>query len=218
MRIILLGAPGTGKGTQSQLIEKKYNIPQISTGDILRDNIYSKTTIGNKIKEIIEKGKLISDDIVCHVIKTRIQKKDCINGFLLDGFPRTQKQAFYLSNNNIKIDCVIELTASYKSILHRISGRRVHVQSGRIYHIQFNPPKIFGKDDITGQPLIKRKDDRKESVKKRLREYFKTTYPLIQHYLHEEKIGKIKFFRINGDESTSVINKKIELILNKIIL
>lgn len=159
MRIILIGAPGTGKGTQAKFITEKYKIPQISTGDMLRESIYSKNKIGKIIKNIIEKGKLVSDKIVCDLIEKRILKKDCINGFILDGFPRTIEQALYLSQKKIKIDYVLDFIMPYESILERISGRRIHVNSGRTYHIKFNPPKTRDQDDITGEALIIRKDD-----------------------------------------------------------
>ncbi|ADP67950.1 adenylate kinase [Buchnera aphidicola str. JF98 (Acyrthosiphon pisum)] len=141
MRIILLGAPGTGKGTQGKFITEKYKIPQISTGDMLRESVVLKNKIGMIIKNIIEEGKLVSDEIVCHLIKNRIKKHDCINGFILDGFPRTIQQALYLSKKNIKIDYVLEFIIPHEYILERISGRRIHIQSGRIYHVKFKPPK-----------------------------------------------------------------------------
>ncbi|WAI18376.1 MAG: adenylate kinase [Buchnera aphidicola (Acyrthosiphon caraganae)] len=215
MRIVLLGAPGTGKGTQAKFIMEKYNIPQISTGDMLRESIHSKNKIGMIIKNIIEEGKLVSDKIVCNLIKKRIKREDCINGFLLDGFPRTIAQAFYLSKNQIKIDYVLEFIMPYKSILERISGRRIHVQSGRIYHIKFNPPKIQDRDDVTGQLLITRKDDAKESIKNRLEEYEKTHYPLVKYYRNEKKLGNIKYFQIDATHSLSLIKEQIEIILNK---
>jgi len=213
MRIILLGAPGTGKGTQGKFITEKYNIPQISTGDMLRKSINSNNQIGIIIKNIIEEGKLVSDKIVCNLIKKRIKKKDCINGFLLDGFPRTIEQAFYLTKNKIKIDYVLEFMMPHKTILERISGRRIHAQSGRIYHIKFNPPKNKNKDDLTGEPLIIREDDKKKSVEKRLEEYKKTHYPLVNYYINQNKIGNIKFFQINAMHELLLIKKKVELIL-----
>jgi adenylate kinase len=213
MRILLLGAPGTGKGTQAKFIKKKYKIPQISTGDMLRENIYTKNKIGEDIRKIINKGNLVSDEIVCNLIHDRIQKKDCKNGFILDGFPRTLEQCFYLSKNKIQIDYVLELILPYESILERISGRRIHIPSGRVYHVKFNPPKIKDQDDITKEPLITREDDQKESIKKRLEEYKKITYPLIQYYLNEKKINGLKFFQINTINSVLLIKKKIEEIL-----
>ncbi|QIQ42048.1 MAG: adenylate kinase [Buchnera aphidicola (Microlophium carnosum)] len=215
MRIILLGAPGTGKGTQGKFIAKKYQIPQISTGDMLRETIRAKNKIGTSIQKIIEKGKLVSDKIVCDLIKKRVKKKDCINGFLLDGFPRTIEQAFYLSKNKIKIDYVLEFIMPYDSILERILGRRIHIQSGRIYHVKFNPPKNKDKDDLTGESLIIRKDDKEESVKNRLEEYKKTNRLLVEYYINEKKLGKIKFFQINAMNVLSLIKKEVEMILKK---
>lgn len=214
MRIVLLGPPGSGKGTQSKLIAEKYNISQISIGDILRESIYANNKIGKIIKNTVKMGNLVSDNIVCCLVKERIKKKDCINGFLLDGFPRTIKQAQYISNNKIKIDYVIEFILPYQSILERLSGRRIHAPSGRIYHIKFNPPKIENKDDLTGQILITRDDDREESIKKRLEEYNKINHLLTEYYLKEKKIGNLNYFKINALDSLLNIEKKIELILN----
>lgn len=215
MRIILLGAPGTGKGTQGIFIGKKYNIPQISIGDMLRENIHLKNKIGKIIKKTVENGNLVSNKIVCTILKRRIIKKDCQNGFLLDGFPRTIEQANYLSENKIKIDYVLEFSMPYKLILERISGRRIHVQSGRIYHIKYNPPKNEQKDDLTGEILITRKDDKKSSIKKRLEEYKRETYPLIEYYLNEDKLGKLKFFKIDASDSLLNIKHNIKTILKE---
>ncbi|QIE02166.1 adenylate kinase [Buchnera aphidicola] len=215
MRIILIGAPGTGKGTQGIFISERYNVPKISTGDMLREEVYLKTKIGLIIKNIIAQGQLVPNKIVCNLIKKRIQKKDCINGFLLDGFPRTIKQAIYLSNINFKIDYILEFIVPFHTILERISGRRVHTDSGRIYHIKFKPPKIQNKDDITGELLTIREDDKIESIKTRLEEYKKIHDPLINYYINLHKIGHIKFFQIDGTNSVSLIHKKIEKILNK---
>ncbi|QCI24520.1 adenylate kinase [Buchnera aphidicola (Muscaphis stroyani)] len=213
MRIVLLGAPGTGKGTQGKFIVEKYKIPSISTGDILRENIYLKNEIGNKIKKKIQKGQLVSNKIVCNVIKQRIEKNDCINGFMLDGFPRTIDQAHFLSKLNIKIDYVIEFIVPYELILERISGRRIHVPSGRVYHIKFNPPQIEEKDDVTGDLLSLRKDDNLEILKKRLEEHKKNKNLLDQYYKNEKKIGNIKYFKINGTDSVLNIKNKIQFIL-----
>lgn len=213
MRIILIGAPGTGKGTQAKFITEKYKIPQISTGDMLRESIYSKNKIGKIIKNIIEKGKLVSDKIVCDLIEKRILKKDCINGFILDGFPRTIEQALYLSQKKIKIDYVLDFIMPYESILERISGRRIHVNSGRTYHIKFNPPKTRDQDDITGEALIIRKDDQKESIKKRLEEYKKTYHLLVQYYTSQKKIDNVQYFKIDAMNSFLSIRKTIEKIL-----
>jgi len=215
MRIILLGAPGTGKGTQGKFISEKYKIPQISTGDMLRESINSKNKIGKIIKNIIENGKLVSDEIVCDLIHKRINQKDCINGFLLDGFPRTVTQACYLSEKKINIDYILEFIVPYESILERISGRRIHIQSGRIYHIKFKPPKIENQDDITGEKLITRKDDKKESIQERLEEYKKMHFPLIKYYINKQESENIKIFQIDGKDSFLSIKKRIEKILKK---
>ncbi|ANZ22673.1 adenylate kinase [Buchnera aphidicola (Diuraphis noxia)] len=213
MRIILLGPPGTGKGTQGRFITEKYNIPQISTGDILRENIYLKNKIGVIIKNILKKGKLVSDEIVCDLIKNRIKTTDCRNGFLLDGFPRSIQQAYYLSKNQIIIDYVLYFSMPEEDILERISGRRIHPPSGRCYHIKFNPPKINNEDDLTGDTLVIREDDKKEIIKKRLTEYQKITSPLIKYYLNQKLKGKLKFFTINAADSLLKIKNIIENIL-----
>lgn len=213
MRIILLGAPGTGKGTQGKFISEKYKIPQISTGDMLRENIHLKNKIGKIIQNIVQKGKLVSDTIVCDLIKKRIKKKDCNNGFLLDGFPRTIQQAQYLFENKIIIDYVLDFTMPNKAILERISGRRIHFKSGRIYHVKFNPPKINNKDDLTGDPLTLREDDKKETIERRLKEYNKITQPLKKYYLDQESQGKLQFFKINAMDSLVNIKDKIQCIL-----
>lgn len=215
MRIILLGAPGSGKGTQAIFIQKKYKIPKISTGDMLREEILTQTRIGKIIQNLVQQGKLVSDNIVCNLIQKRIKKQDCINGFILDGFPRTIEQAIYLSTIQIKIDYILEFIVPYKSILERISGRRVHTESGRIYHIRFQPPKIQDRDDLTGEPLIIREDDKKERIKQRLKEYEKMHNPLIEYYINEQNLGKIKYFKIYGTDSVLLIHKKIENILKK---
>lgn len=213
MRIILLGAPGTGKGTQAKFIEKKYNITSISTGDILRKKSYSKDAIGKTIKNIIKKGKLVPDSIVCYLIKNRIKEKDCKNGFILDGFPRNIEQAIYLSVNKITINFVLNFYMPYQYILERISGRRIHLKSGRTYHIKYNPPKIYDKDDLTGDNLTIREDDKKESVERRLKEYEKIIDPLKKYYLKKSVINQLKFFTIDSTDSILNIKKKIEKIL-----
>ncbi|CAL4325545.1 adenylate kinase [Buchnera aphidicola] len=212
MRIILIGAPASGKGTQAKLISEKYNIPKISTGDILRENIQINNEIGKKIRNILKNGELVSNEIVCELIKKRIQKKDCINGFLLDGFPRTKKQAEYIFNLRIKIDYILEFIVPHQLILKRICGRRVHIPSGRIYNIHYNPPIEEGKDDITKEKLQIREDDKNDIVKKRLENYEENIYSLTQ-YISKKK--NIKYFRINGKESILNIYKKIETLLNK---
>ncbi|KAF0704446.1 adenylate kinase [Buchnera aphidicola (Aphis craccivora)] len=213
MRIILLGAPGTGKGTQSKFITEKYKIPQISTGDILREHIKLKNKIGKTVYKILKNGELVSDNIVCDLIYERINQKDCIKGFLLDGFPRTIKQAKYISNLGIKINFVFEFIVPDALILQRISGRRIHLPSGRTYHIHFNPPQQEGKDDITKEKLIIREDDKIESIQNRLENYKKNNNMLIKYYLKEEKLKKLKLFQINGVKQPNIIKKEIQNII-----
>ncbi|UPT14814.1 adenylate kinase [Buchnera aphidicola] len=213
MHIILLGAPGTGKGTQSKLISKKYKIPQISTGDILREHIESKNKIGKKIYNILKKGELVSDNIVCDLVYEKIKEANYVKGFLLDGFPRTIQQAKYISNLNIKIHFVFEFIVPDELILKRISGRRTHIQSGRTYHIYFNPPKEEGKDDITKEKLVIREDDKIESIKNRLENYKKNNKKLTEYYLEEKKLKKLKFFQLDGTKKPNIIYKEIEKII-----
>ena len=189
MRVILLGAPGAGKGTQAQLICEKFAIPQISTGDMLRAAVKAGSELGLKVKEIMETGGLVSDEIIIDLVKERIQQDDCANGFLFDGFPRTIPQAEAMLEAGVDIDYVIEIDVADDEIVKRLSGRRVHPGSGRIYHILFNQPKIEGKDDETGEDLIQRADDEEETVRKRLAIYHDQTAPLVSFYkkLREEK-------------------------------
>jgi adenylate kinase len=182
MRIILLGAPGAGKGTQAQAIVEKLGIPQISTGDMLRAAVKAGTELGKKAKRIMDAGGLVSDDIIIGLVKDRIAQADCENGFLFDGFPRTIPQAEALMDAGIIIDRVIEIDVPDAEIISRLSGRRVHPASGRVYHIQHNPPKVEGLDDETGEPLVQRDDDREETVRKRLQVYHEQTKPLVDFY------------------------------------
>jgi len=167
MRLILLGCPGAGKGTQAKLIAEKYHIPQISTGDMMRDAIQQQTELGKKIQTIVESGQLVPDDVVIELVKQRLQQSDCKNGFLLDGFPRTVAQAQALEQQTT-LDAVIDIDVAESEVIKRLSGRRVHAASGRTYHTHYQPPKIEGKDDMTGEPLIQRPDDKEETVRKRL--------------------------------------------------
>lgn len=182
MRVILLGAPGAGKGTQAQFISEKFDIPQISTGDMLRAAVKAGTPLGVKVKEVMSSGGLVSDETIIALIQERIKEQDCANGFLFDGFPRTIPQAEALKNNGIKIDSVVEISVDDEEIIGRLSGRRVHEASGRVYHIKYNAPKVDGKDDETGEPLIQREDDTEATVRKRLDVYHAQTAPLIEYY------------------------------------
>ena len=182
MRLILLGAPGAGKGTQAAFICRKYNIPQISTGDMLRAAVKAGTPLGLQAKKVMDSGALVSDDIILGLVKERIAQPDCAAGFLFDGFPRTIVQADALKANGVKLDYVLEIDVPDSAIVERMSGRRVHVASGRTYHDRFNPPKTAGVDDVTGEPLIQRVDDQEETVKKRLAVYAQQTRPLVEYY------------------------------------
>jgi adenylate kinase len=182
MRLILLGGPGAGKGTQAAFITQKYDIPQISTGDMLRAAVKAGTPLGTEAKKVMDRGELVSDEIIIGLVKERIQKDDCINGFLFDGFPRTIPQAEAVAEALQDIEHVVEIVVDDSVIVERMSGRRVHLASGRTYHVKFNPPKVDGKDDATGEALVQRDDDKEETVKKRLKVYHQQTEPLVSFY------------------------------------
>jgi adenylate kinase len=182
MRVILLGGPGAGKGTQAGFIKDHFNIPQISTGDMLRAHVKAGTDLGKAAKKIMDEGGLVSDDIIMGMVKERIAEDDCTNGFLFDGFPRTLAQADALRDGGVFVDAVVEIDVPDEEIIRRMSGRRVHLASGRTYHVVFNPPKDEGKDDVTGEPLIQRDDDKEETVRARLKIYHDQTEPLIAYY------------------------------------
>ncbi|STX51540.1 adenylate kinase [Legionella busanensis] len=218
MRLMLLGSPGAGKGTQALKLIKYYNIPQISTGDMLRSAIVAGTELGKNAKAIMDAGKLVSDEIIISLVKERLKEADCQNGFLFDGFPRTLPQAEALKKANINLDHVIEIAVPDHEIMNRLSGRRVHVASGRVYHIKFNPPKFEGFDDVTGEPLIQRDDDREETIAKRLEVYHQQTEPLIHYYERWAKSMEPNaplFHRINGTGDTDSIFNNILTVLNK---
>lgn len=185
MKLILLGAPGAGKGTQAAYIKERFAIPQISTGDMLRSAVQVGTALGLEAKKIMDQGGLVSDDIIIGMVKERISQPDCAKGFMFDGFPRTLAQAAALKDAGVEIDYVVEIDVPDATIIDRISGRRVHLPSGRTYHIRYNPPKIEGKDDITGEPLVQRDDDKEETVKKRLAVYHEQTKILNNYYAKE---------------------------------
>lgn len=211
MRIILLGSPGSGKGTQAQFITKKYEIPQISTGDMLRAAVKAGTPLGVEAKKVMDAGGLVSDDIILGLIKERIAQDDCAKGFLLDGFPRTIAQAEGLSSMQVEVDHVIEIAVEDGEIIKRMSGRRVHPASGRTYHIEFNKPQQEGFDDETGDPLIQRDDDQEDIVKKRLAVYHEQTKPLIGFYSVQEQPAK--FSSIMGVGDVSDITEKVFSVL-----
>ena len=182
MRLILLGAPGAGKGTQATFICQKYGIPQISTGDMLRAAVKAGTPLGLEAKKVMDSGGLVGDDIIIGLVKDRITQADCANGFLFDGFPRTIPQAEAMKAAGVKLDYVLEIDVPFDAIIERMSGRRSHPASGRTYHVKFNPPKVQGHDDVTGEPLVQRDDDKEETVKKRLDVYSSQTRPLVDYY------------------------------------
>ena len=215
MNVILLGPPGAGKGTQAAHICEKFNIPQISTGDMLRAAVVAETTIGLKAKKIIDEGSLVSDDIIIALVKERIQSQDCKNGYLLDGFPRTIAQADSLKSENIKIDYVVEVQVPDEEIVVRMSGRRVHLASGRTYHIAYNPPIVKNKDDLTGEDLIQRIDDNEEIVRDRLSIYHQQTQPLVNYYSEDalEDNSGTKFHAINGVGTLDEVKKRINTVL-----
>lgn len=212
MRFILLGAPGAGKGTQAKFLKEQFHIPQISTGDMLRAAIKAGTPLGVMVKQIMDDGHLVSDDIMIQLVKDRIQESDCLNGYLLDGFPRTIPQAEALHDNGIHIDFVIEIRVPDSEIIKRLSGRRVHPGSGRVYHEIFSPPSVSGKDDLTGEPLIQRIDDHEDTVRKRLTVYHQQTEPLVKYYCDETKhLGDDApiYFRVDGTQPTDVVRETI---------
>jgi len=213
MRIILLGAPGAGKGTQAQFLTKKYNIPQISTGDMLRAAIKAGTEMGKMAKAAMDAGQLVTDEIIIGLVKDRISEADCKNGYLLDGFPRTLPQADAVTNAGIEIDAVIEIDVPDSEIVTRMAGRRAHLASGRTYHIVYNPPKVEGKDDETGEDLVQRDDDKESVVLDRLKVYHELTKPLIGYYKDlAEKVDSLTYITVDGtadiaDVEASIVSK-----------
>ena len=212
MRVILLGAPGAGKGTQAQFICEKFAIPQISTGDMLRAAVKAGSELGLKVKEIMETGGLVSDEIIIGLVKERIQQDDCVNGFLFDGFPRTIPQAEAMLEAGVDIDHVVEIDVADEEIVKRLSGRRVHPGSGRVYHVIYNPPKVEGKDDDSGEDLVQRDDDQEETVRKRLSIYHDQTAPLVSFYkkLEADKGANVpKYSHIQGVGSLQEITAQV---------
>lgn len=217
MRLILLGPPGSGKGTQAQYIMERYEIPQISTGDMLRKSVADKTPLGTQIKSIMDSGNLVSDDIIIKLVQERIKQPDCSKGFLLDGFPRTVRQAQALTGSGLKIDKIIELEISDDEIVRRLSGRRIHPGSGRVYHIEHQPPSRPNLDDVTGEPLVQREDDKEETIRKRLLIYHAQTKQVSTYYMGlaianvEDAPGYVK---VNGDQPPLVVCDEIFRLLS----
>jgi adenylate kinase len=211
VRIILLGPPGAGKGTQASMISKKFDIPQISTGDMLRSAIHEGTELGKSAKKIMDNGGLVSDELILNLVQARINQNDCKKGYLFDGFPRTIVQADGVSKSKIYIDYVIEIKVKDDEIIKRMSGRRVHLQSGRTYHIDFNPPKVEGKDDETGEELIQRDDDQENTVRKRLDVYRRETSPLVDYYktLSNKDNSEVNYLSIDGMKEVKDVTKDI---------
>jgi len=212
MRLILLGGPGAGKGTQANYIKEKYQIPQISTGDMLRAAVKAGTDLGREAKKFMDAGQLVTDEVIIGLVKERIKDPDCENGFLFDGFPRTIPQADAMKAEGVAIDAVVDIDVPDDEIIKRMGGRRVHLASGRTYHIIFNPPKVEGKDDITGEPLIQRDDDKEETVKKRLEVYHDQTEPLIEFYQKEP----VAYIKVNGVVTVDEIRDQIFEGLDKV--
>jgi adenylate kinase len=211
MRLILLGAPGAGKGTQAAFICKQFSIPQISTGDMLRAAVKAGTDMGLAAKKVMDAGQLVSDEIIIGLVKERITQPDCGNGFLFDGFPRTIAQAEAMKDAGVKLDYVLEIDVPFEAIIDRMSGRRSHPASGRIYHVKFNPPKVDGKDDMTGEPLVQRDDDKAETVQKRLDVYSAQTRPLVEYYsawAAKDAASAPKYRKIDGMGDVSDITAR----------
>jgi adenylate kinase len=209
MRIILLGPPGAGKGTQAQFICRQFGIPQISTGDMLRSAVSAGTELGKRVKSVMDSGALVSDGIIIELVRERIAQPDCANGFLFDGFPRTIPQAEALDEAGVAIDRVVEIVVPDEEIVRRMSGRRVHAASGRVYHVAFNPPREEGKDDVTGEPLMQRDDDREETVRDRLAVYHRQTHPLVEFYRGRTKHSAVRFAQVDGLGEVKVIEERI---------
>ena len=210
MRIILLGAPGAGKGTQAAFIKDKFNIPQISTGDMLRAAVRAGTALGLEAKKVMDAGELVSDGLIMGLVKDRIRQDDCRQGYLFDGFPRTLGQAEAMQAEDIGVDCVVEVVVADEEIIKRLGGRRVHPGSGRVYHVLFNPPQRPGVDDVSGEPLVQRQDDREETVRKRLQVYHEQTAPLIRYYSRPGGRDAPAYLRVDGVGDVEEIAKKLD--------
>ena len=215
MHIILLGPPGAGKGTQAQFICGIYHIPAISTGDMLRSAVNSSSELGLHVKDIMDSGQLVSDDIVIALVKQRLSQSDCQTGFLFDGFPRTIEQASALHAAQISIDRIVDIVVRDEEIVRRLSGRRIHPASGRTYHIEFNPPRSTDIDDISGEPLVQRKDDYADTIKKRLAVYHRQTSE-VAHYYHTQVTPAPKYIKINGMQTIELVRKEISAALSQV--
>ena len=209
MRVILLGPPGAGKGTQAQFICEQFEIPQISTGDMLRAAVSAGSELGLRVKSVMDSGALVSDEIIIELVKERITAADCANGFLLDGFPRTIVQADALKVAEVDIDVVLEISVPDEEIVSRLSGRRVHPGSGRTYHVEYNPPAVEGKDDVTGEALIQREDDKEATVRERLSVYREQTQPLIGYYSDKADNSDLRYITVDGLGEVAEIQKEI---------
>jgi adenylate kinase len=218
MRLILLGGPGAGKGTQAGFITKKFAIPQISTGDMLRSAVKAGTPLGLAAKQVMDRGNLVSDEVIIGLVKERIRADDAKNGFLFDGFPRTIPQADAMKAAGVKIEHVVEITVPDELIVERMSGRRVHLPSGRSYHVKFNPPKVAGRDDVTGEALVQRADDEEETVRNRLEVYHRQTEPLVHYYENWAKTGDAQaphYHRVDGLGSVDEVSNRISKALGQ---
>jgi adenylate kinase len=218
MRLVLLGCPGVGKGTQAKFIKEKYGIAQISTGDMLRSAVSKGTPLGQQVKQIMDEGQLVSDDIMIALVKARVAESDCVNGFLLDGFPRTIPQAEALHENHIHLDYVVEIRVPDAELIKRLSGRRVHLGSGRVYHLEHNPPKVDNQDDVTGEPLVQRPDDLEDTIRHRLSVYHQQTEPLVNYYINQAKTEPDHspiHVRINGIGTVEEVKERIFAALSK---
>jgi adenylate kinase len=216
MRLILLGPPGAGKGTQANFIKEHFGIPQISTGDMLRAAVKAGTPLGLAAKKVMDAGQLVSDEIIIGLVKERLRQADCARGYLFDGFPRTLPQAEAMRESEVRVEYVVEIDVPEEDIIARMSGRRVHEPSGRTYHVKFNPPKVPGKDDLTGEALIQRDDDKEETVRKRLEVYRSQTRPLVEYYLRWQQGGRAtdttpapKYVRVAGAGSVDEVRQRV---------
>ena len=216
LKLILLGPPGAGKGTQANYIKEKFSIPQISTGDMLRAAVSAGTELGIQAKKVMDAGELVSDELILSLVKERIAEPDCKNGYLFDGFPRTIAQAQGMEDMDIEVESIVEIQADDAEIIKRMSGRRAHLASGRTYHIIYNPPKEEGIDDVTGEPLVQRDDDKEETVKKRLEVYHEQTSPLIEYYSTKAKQeNSVRYIAVDGMQSVEEVKDKVLTLLTE---